>query len=84
MCVANNTSHNCVSRKKSKATAAIVGGVVGGTVALIAAVGVGVFVAAQASPAVASGLGMDPAFGASAVNPTYVQMAENVSPVYQG
>lgn len=78
MCVTNQTASVCVSKKKGKATAAIVGG----TVAVIALVAVGVFVAAKASPAVAAGLGMDPAFSAAAVNPTYVQMADNFNPTY--
>jgi len=82
MCVSNTSTSLCVAKKKSKATAAIVVGVVGGTVALLAAVAVGIFVAAKASPAVAAGMGLDPAFAAGAVNPTYVQMAENFNPSY--
>jgi len=82
MCVSNTSTALCVAKKKSKATAAIIGGAVGGAVALLAAVAVGIFVAAKASPAVAAGMGLDPAFAASAVNPTYVQMAEHVNPTY--
>jgi len=83
LCVVNQSSPLCTPpRSKRKATAAIVGGAMAGVVVVLAAVAVGAFVASRAAPPVAAGAGGDAAFGASAVNPTYVQLVDNANPMY--